>query len=211
MLTDSLKFLRKVKNSFVRHTPSVEVLISRENLLHNLRTYRRSYPDLSFAPVIKSNAYGHGIVQVAAILDVENVPFLVVDSLYEAMILRNEGINTDILVIGYASARNICDCDLHGVAFAVTSVGQLFEIVKMVSRPLNIHLKIDTGMGRVGFYPDQAAADAVAVAGMRGIEIEGLMSHFSEADLSDRSYAMRQLDIFSRVRKEISERFKRRG
>jgi len=86
--------LRNIKKKFSNYSPSVEVLISKENLLHNLNTYKKSYPKRLLAPVLKSNAYGHGLVEVARILEKEDLAFFAIDSLYEAMILRDKGIKS---------------------------------------------------------------------------------------------------------------------
>ena len=81
-------------------------------------------------PVLKSNAYGHSLVEVAQILDKEEKAFFVVDSLYEAMILRNKGVKSPLLIIGYTSPNNINTCKLSRVMFTVTSWDNTIKIFK---------------------------------------------------------------------------------
>ncbi|MEK7217444.1 MAG: alanine racemase [Patescibacteria group bacterium] len=122
--------IRKIRKSFSDYRPSIEVLISRTNLLHNLNEYKKHYPHFLFVPVLKSNAYGHSLVEVAQILDKEEKAFFVVDSLYEAMILRNKGVKSPLLIIGYTSPNNINTCKLSRVMFTVTSWDNTIKIFK---------------------------------------------------------------------------------
>jgi len=187
-----LNLLRALKRSWSKYRPSVEVFILQENLIHNLRTYQRQYPKLSFAPVLKSNAYGHGLVPIARILDKENIAFFVVDSLFEAMILRNEGVKSRILVIGYTSAGNINNSKLSDVAFAITSLEHLQAIARVIDKPKKLHLKIDIGMNRQGILPDQIADAIKIIQDSKNIQLEGVCSHLADADNEDATFTKKQ-------------------
>ena len=97
MIMPFLSAIKKLKKSLDSYQPLIEIKVLRENLLHNLRQFQKTYPKFQFTPVLKSNAYGHGLVQVARILDGEGLPFFMVDSFYEALVLRRAGIKTKIL------------------------------------------------------------------------------------------------------------------
>src|SRR3989344_1835699 len=103
----------------------ITIGISRNNLLHNLREYRRMYPRLAIAPVIKSNAYGHGLLEVGQILDNEAVPFLVVNSLDEAIMLRDAEIRSPILIAGYVRPRGVVSNLTSDTAIAITDIEEL--------------------------------------------------------------------------------------
>ena len=193
--------LRKIKKSFSDYRPSVEIFIYRKNLLHNLNEYKRKYPNLAFAPVLKSNAYGHGLIQIAQILDKEDVAFLVVDSLFEAMALRNEGIKTQILVIGYTSAENINGSQLSGVAFAITSLEQLQTIDCGLKNAKKFHLKIDTGMHRQGILPGEIAEAIKIIKRNKDINLKGICSHLADADNENEDFTRLQI---SRWEKAVS-------
>jgi alanine racemase len=128
-------FLRQIRKKILHHEPLIAVEISRENLLHNLNEFKKIYPKLEFAPVLKSNAYGHGIVEMAKILDQENSPFFCVDSFFEARQLRHEGIKTKILIIGYVRPEEIRSSRLKNAAFTIVDLEQLKEIGNIPSCP----------------------------------------------------------------------------
>ena len=188
-----LKYLRTLKKSFNRYTPSVEVLISKNNLLENLKEYKKQYPRLSFAPVLKSNAYGHGILQVAKILNKENIAFFVLDSLFEAITLRNDGSKLPILIIGYTSPENINNSKLPNVAFTITGLEQLQQIARTIKSQKKFHLKIDTGMHRQGILPEQINEAIKIIKTADRINLEGICSHFADADDTDDSFTKMQI------------------
>jgi alanine racemase len=188
-----LKRLRLIRKSLVGYRPSVEVLISRENLLHNLKEYRKRFPSIAFAPVLKSNAYGHGLVQVAEILDKENLAFFVVDSLFEAMTLRSAGIRSGILVIGYTGSENICKTRLVRTAFAITSLEQLREVALNLRRKNQFHIKIDTGMHRQGILPNEIQEAIELIRSNENIILEGVCSHLADADGEDSDFTDLQI------------------
>jgi len=202
-----LKFLKRIRRSFVKYNPSVEVLIYEKRLLGNLKEYQNKYPEFLSAPVLKSNAYGHGLVPIAQILDGENIAFFVLDSLYEAMILRNNGIKSEILIIGYTQPENIKSCRLIRISFAITSLEQLKEVAEMTKSKIKIHLKIDTGMHRQGVAIDQIN-EAIDVIKSNGFLIlEGICSHFADADNADRTFTESQIKKWNGIVPLFKENF----
>jgi alanine racemase len=200
------RFLRNVKKSFSSYSPSIEVLISRENLLHNLGEYRKKYPNFLFAPVLKSNAYGHGLAETAGILDKEKVPFFVVDSLYEAMVLRDSGIKSKILIIGYVKPENLKSAKLAEVSFAVSDLRQL-ERFSELEKPIDIHLKIDTGMRRQGILPEEIGKAAEIIKKSEFLKLEGLCSHFADADNRNESFSKKQIAEWNSAVSFFAEEF----
>lgn len=202
-----LNILRKIKKSFSDYRPSVEVLIYRENLLHNLNEYKQKCPQLYFAPVLKSNAYGHGLIEVARILDKEKIAFLVVDSLFEAKILRNEGIKSQILIVGYTSAENISGSRISNTAFAITSLGQLQEINQKLKNEKKFHLKIDTGMHRQGILPDEIGEAIEIIQQNKYINLEGVCSHLADADNENESFTQFQINQWEKTVQIFKQNF----
>lgn len=199
--------LRKIRNKFsTNYIPSVEVLISKTNLLHNLHEYQKQGTTLLFAPVLKSNAYGHGLVQVAQILDKEDTAFLVLDSLYEAMILRNEGIKSEILIVGHTQSENIKKTKVSRVAFTISSLEQLKELAGMRSSR-KIHLKVDTGMHRQGILPSEIEEAMVIIKSNKFLHLEGVCSHFADADGTDESFTKSQIKKWEEVAAVFRENF----
>ncbi|MCX6796757.1 MAG: alanine racemase [Candidatus Falkowbacteria bacterium] len=195
-----LRLLRKIKKYFVRYNPSVEVIVSQTRLVENLKEYQQQYPKLSFAPVLKSNAYGHGLVQVAEILDQENIAFFVLDSLHEAIILRHNGIKSEILIIGYTQSENIKNSKLSKIAFTITSLEQLAEVASTLSSKTKIHLKIDTGMHRQGIQTNQIKSSIEIIKTNKSLVLEGICSHFADADNpDDETFTKSQIEEWERV------------
>lgn len=202
-----LSFFRKIKRKLTSYSPSVEVLISATNLKHNLAEYQKHYPELEFAPVLKSNAYGHGLLPVAKILDQARLPFFVVDSLHEAMILRQEGVRTPILVIGYTSAENIKNSKLKKVAFTITSLEQLTELAKIIKTKVVIHLKIDTGMHRQGLLPAEIGEAITILKANQFLELRGVCSHLADADNPLDKFTREQIAVWEQVVKNLKSNF----
>src|SRR3989344_490895 len=200
--------IRKIRKSFSGYNPSVRVLISKTNLLYNLNEYKKHYSHFLFAPVLKSNAYGHGLTEVAQILDKEKKAFFVVDSLYEAMILRNKEIKSPLLIIGYTSPNNINTCKLSHVAFTVTGLEHLEKITRTIKRKTNIHLKIDTGMHRKGILLNQISASINIIKAHKFLSLEGICSHLADADNPDEINTKLQIEQWGNAIKVFKSNFK---
>jgi len=192
----------------VNRGPLAEIDLSA--LQHNLETVRKIIDNRPVIAVVKADAYGHGSVEIARRLVGLGVTHLAVAYTGEAKLLRDSGITTEIIVLFDRS--DIEDYFAYGLVPVVqdkeTAREFSVEAVKK-GRSIRVHMKIDTGMGRIGFIPDKAVSDAAEISGWEGIELVGLMSHFSEADLADRSYAHHQLKLFNEIRSDIAARIGR--
>lgn len=195
--------LRKLRRKLSGYTPLVEVSISKENLLHNLRTYRKRYPHLQFAPVLKSNAYGHDLGTVARLLDREKVAFFMVDSYYEARRLRRAKVRSRILVMGYVRPEDIAKSKLKDVDFGITDLEQLRSLTELVKHPVRIHLKIDTGMHRQGIPFEHLSFAEDLIKGEPLLELVGICSHFADADNDDETFTGKQVEVWNAAAKEM--------
>ena len=185
---------RKWREMRYGYTRLVEVLIYKEHLLHNAAQYQQAAPAWGLAPVLKSNAYGHGLLDVARVFDRPATRFLVVDGYYEALILRNEGIRAEILVVGYTATENIIGCRLRNVAFTLFDLPQLEELAQVLTTPRRIHLKVDTGMHRQGVLLDEVEQAFTVIRSNENIILDGLCSHLADADGPDETYTMQQIE-----------------
>jgi alanine racemase len=192
----------------VNRGPLAEIDLSA--LQHNLEIVRKIIDKRPVIAVVKADAYGHGSVEIARKLTGLGVAHLAVAYTGEAKLLRESGIAAEIIVLFDRS--DIDDYFTYGLVPVIHDKGTAREFgVEAVKRgrSVRVHMKIDTGMGRIGFIPEKAVSDAVEISGWEGIELAGLMSHFSEADLADRSYALHQLKLFNEIRNAISARIGR--
>lgn len=187
-----------------KYTPLITVLISRQKLLENLRAYQKRYSKVQFAPVLKSNAYGHGLVEVAKILDSEKLPFLVVDSIFEATVLRRREIKTKILIIGFVLPRDIIGSRLPNVSFAVTSLDQL---KLLAGKGATLHLKIDTGMHRQGIMPSEITSAIKFFKANKNLVLEGVCSHFPDADGDSETFTKNQIGEWNNIVKIFRKEF----
>ncbi len=175
------------------YRPVVEVRIAKDAILHNLSAFRARYPGVQCAPVIKSNAYGHGIVEVAKILDGVPKPFFMVDSFYEALILRRAGIRSRILMLGYNRLEQLIRPALKDCVPAIIDFSTLQAVAAHLRRPAPFHLKIDTGMHRQGLWGSEIIRAVEIIKSNPNIILEGLCSHLADADGADAEYTESQI------------------
>lgn len=202
-----LNFLREFRKRFSKYTHTIEVLISKNNILENLKEYKSKYSDFLFAPVLKSNAYGHGLVGVAKILDKENLPFFVVDSLYEARLLKHNRIKTPILIIGYTMLKNIQNYNSKNFIFTVVSLEELQILKEKINKDIRIHLKVDTGMHRQGILVSEIEEAANLIKENRHLILEGVCSHFADADNQDKTITLKQISEWKEAVKTFKDKF----
>ncbi len=190
------RFLRAKRFSY---EPLVTVEVARENILHNLELFLEQVSPWGVAPVLKANAYGHGLIEAARIVDAHlHVPFVVVDSYYEALQLRNERITSPILVIGHTLLHNIKKNTMQGISFAVGSLHQLKEIAE-TETPVSVHLKFDTGMHRQGIMPKELPRAVEIVSANPLLRAEGVCSHLADADGDDEAMTQQQIRTWNDV------------
>ena len=178
--------------------------INLKALSHNLSVVRRKTGTRNIIAVVKANAYGHGAAEISKYLVKNGVSYLGVAFANEALQLRETGIRTPILV--FFDTDHIKECfehDLTPVVFDLNTAKRLSREAVRRKRNMAIHIKVDTGMGRLGFTLDKASAAIYKIAGLKNIRLEGLMSHFSDADLQDKEFAYLQLRKFLSLRKEL--------
>jgi alanine racemase len=197
------------------YEPLIKVEVSRSRLIHNLNEFRRLAPGGRIAPVLKSNAYGHGLLEVATILEAQRckeknaencIPFFVVDSYFEAIALRAKGIRTPLLIIGYNRPETILNSHLSNVCFTVTSIETL-KAISATKKRIAIHLKIDTGMHRQGILPSEVM-EAIKILRMEPkIYLNGICSHLSDADNLDPTFTEKQITVWNKVSSEIVATF----
>lgn len=162
--------------------------------------------------VVKADGYGHGAVSVARVALEAGADNLGVARLHEAVELRDAGIAAPILIFGFTAAEEIDslqDRDLTQAVFSHESAEVLSGRAVSGGKRLRVHIKVDTGMGRLGLLTDEPRAEEAtasaanhrfdevrAIAILPGLEVEGLFTHFATADHADKSYAERQLQRF---------------
>lgn len=170
---------------------------------HNLGVVaRHTGPHCRAWAVVKANAYGHGAVPVARAALEGGAGGLAVASVTEALKLRREGLQAPVLVFSAGDPRTAAQVvrhDLIHTACEPRMVAALAQAARRLGRPARVHLKVDTGMGRLGVLPEEAVAFARAIVEQPGLRLEGVFSHLATAEESDPGYAEEQLARFRRV------------
>lgn len=179
------------------------------NLRHNFRVLQRSAAGARIWAVLKADGYGHGAKAVARTLERAGASGVCVALLEEGIELREAGIRLPILVMGGHYGRAWHELVRHGltpVLHEPSQVAALAEEVRFLGcRPIGVHLKVDTGMSRLGVMPRELPAMAQALAATPELVLEGLMTHFACADSWDAQSIDEQLDRFDRAAQTLRE------
>lgn len=171
------------------------VQISSKALRHNLHEFKKFTNQIS--PVVKTNAYGHGIGEIVSILNSEEVPFYTVDSFEEAMVVRSHTSSTPILTIGYVPCYQRMACQDKNIYYTIVNEEMLEEWLLEISLPTIVHLKIDTGMFRQGIELKRLVPVLEHIRNSRNLILDGVCTHFADADASDTSYTDWQIKTWN--------------
>lgn len=177
-------------------------LIDLGALEHNFREVARRAEGRAVLAVVKAQAYGHGALPVARRLDSLGAGMFGVALVEEGQELRESGIRTPILVMGALfpeQAETVAALQLTPVVYTTAVARALSRAAKKQNRNIPLHVKIDTGMGRVGVPPEDALAFIAELQALDNIVVQGLMTHFADADLRNKDYASQQIDRFSDI------------
>jgi len=179
-------------------------------LKHNYRQLRGLCdPGVKFMGVVKADAYGHGLLPVARALADEGADYLGVGSLEEGLSLRQAGLNLPVLLllgILPEEAAPAVAADLEVALFRLDVAQALAAAASSQGKKAGVHLKVDTGMGRLGLIPDEVLPFLEGLRACPQLEVLGLTSHLAVADQEDKSYTLRQLEQFTGVIRAARDR-----
>ncbi len=198
------KYLKKVVSNYSSNDYQTLNLInlSSDNLIHNYNLFKNLNPKLQIIPVLKANAYGHGIKQVASILNSTDCPMIAVDGYFEASKLIDIS-SKRLLVLGYILETNFHLLNTKRCSFVVQDLKTIKELNKL-GKKVNIHIEINSGMNRLGTDPEQIEEFLKVICESRNISLEGVMSHLADADNEiDNSFSLRQVEIFDQTVSKI--------
>ena len=181
--------------------------VSLDNLAHNYQLLRGMVPsDCRFLGVVKADAYGHGALPISRRLSELGADYLAVSNMEEAVQLRRGGIRQPILILGYTPpfyAEDMVDMGIRQEIHSLEYARQLHEVLRGTGKRLKVHLKLDTGMSRLGFfaYDDEKTLDELReVSCLNQLYLEGVFTHFPSADSldpDDEAFTATQFDRFT--------------
>src|SRR3989338_4875818 len=172
----------------------------------NLRQIRKLVGrGIAVMPVVKANAYGHGLIETAGALRDEGVEYLGVATIDEALRLRERRINIPILILGSVLEEEAEIAIRHDITLTLTGCALLKIISGICAREnkkATVHIKVDTGMGRIGVWHEEALDFVKKVSGVKDIAIDGIYTHFSSAARDD-FFTQYQIDSFRNLLERI--------
>ena len=197
--------MEMMKESYTR----VYAEINLDHVIENMKTLAAHLPEgTKMIAVVKTDGYGHGAVPVAKAV----APFVwgcAVASLEEGVILKRHGIEKPVLVLGVTHESHfdtLLDYDIRPSLFTVAQAEALSERAVKAGKQAFVHLAVDTGMSRIGVRPDKTGVEeALRIAALPGIRIEGLFTHFSKADETEKEFTDRQYQSYLKFAGRLKE------
>jgi len=179
--------------------------IDKSAIAHNLRQIKQLVgPKVAIMAIVKSNAYGHGMVEMAQIAIKAGANWLGVISDSEALILRQAKIKAPIFILSFwdisairAEFVYIRDCDFP--VYTIEQAKILSQLGQKIRKKINVHIKIDTGASRVGVRPDEAVAFIKKIKKMPGLNLCGIFTHYAASEDGDQTFTNQQTDKFTKV------------
>ena len=190
--------------------------VSLSNIKHNYESIRASLPEqCKFLGVVKADAYGHGALRVALLLQECGADYLAVSCLDEALELRDGGISMPVLILGHTPSdytELLIDKNITQTVTCLAKAEEYSSAAARAGKTLRVHMKLDTGMSRLGFlcggdYFAEGIENIVRSCSLPNLEYEGIYTHFAVSDKpgeENREYTLKQFSLFMRVINELS-------
>ena len=183
--------------------------INLNNLINNINEINRKSNNSEIIGVVKANAYGHGAVEVSKTLLSCNIKKLAVANIVEAIELRENNITAPIMLLGVSedfAIEHLIDYDVEPTVSTLHFAQNLNEAAIKKNKIINIHIALDSGMGRIGFRnTSKDIDDIVSIFNLSNLKIDSIFSHFSTADSIDKSYSNNQIEIYNSIINKLKE------
>lgn len=184
--------------------------INIDNLINNIDEIKRQSKGSEIIGVVKANAYGHGAVEVSKTLLERGINKLAVANIIEAIELRDNDIKSPIMLLGISenyAIDSIIKYDVEPTISTLTFAEELNKKAIAFNKIINVHIAIDSGMGRIGFKKtENDINDIIEISKLSNLNIESIFSHFSTADSIDKSYSDYQIEIYNNILSSLEKR-----
>ncbi len=193
------------KDKYYRVEADIDLDAIYENIINIKKTLK---PGTKLMVIVKADGYGHGAVPIAKKID-SIIDGYGIATVEEGISLRKAGVKKSVLILGYTSNQQYEDVvryDITPSIFQYQAAAELSKEAIRQGKTVKVHIKIDTGMSRLGFYCDSnCIGEIIKISRLEGIEIEGIFSHFACADEKDKSSTYKQLDKFLKIVASLEE------
>ena len=185
--------------------------INLNNLAHNIQEVRRvTNKKAKVTAVIKADGYGHGAVSIGKTLLENGADRFAVATLSEAIQLRKNFIDTEIMVLGYTPndlAKEVIENNIIQTIYSLEQAKEFSQIATSLNKNIIVHIKIDTGMHRLGLLPTNDTVDEILnISKLKGLFIEGIFTHFATADELNKEYTLKQVEKFNWITNELERK-----
>ncbi len=192
----------------------IQAQIDLKNAEHNFREIQRITNGADIIAVVKANAYGHGACELSRLYESLGAKVLAVARFEEALEIRGSGVTLPILIFGYTSPAlvpSLIENNFSQTVFSRSYAEALSEEAEKCGKKLSVHIKLDTGMTRMGIYAHQkcfmqAADEVYKICLLGGLSPDGIFTHFAESEVSDSAFTDEQFESFSETVSELSRR-----
>lgn len=179
-------------------------------ITENVRAIRRAVgAGVRIMPAVKADGYGHGAVKIGRTVLAAGANMLGVASVEEALELRNGGIDAPILILGCSNGESACEIVEFGISATVCDLSAACDLAAQATqqnKKAHVHVKVDTGMGRIGVSVDGAVELVTALMGLPQLEVDGIFTHFPCSDESDKVFTEEQIRVFKGIVFELDKR-----
>lgn len=184
--------------------------INLDHIAHNVREFRRILPaSTKIMAAVKADGYGHGAVQVAKQAVAAGADYLAVASLEEGVELRVAEIEAPVLILGYTpptAAEEVIRWNMTQSIFLPEHAEAFVQASQRAGKPARVHVKVDTGMGRLGLQAEEAADFIEYVSQQANLDLEGVFTHLATADEADKTYAKGQILRWKNLMNQLEQR-----
>ena len=198
----------------MKHYDRAWAEVNLDAILFNIESIKKNISEhTKIIAVIKTDGYGHGAEHIARILENDDKVWgYAVATAEEAFVLRDSNIRKPILILGYTfpySYERLIKDDIRPTVFMLDSAKELSDQAVKSGKKCRMHIKIDTGMTRIGIHPDDDGIELIRqIAALPGLEIEGVFTHFATADEADKTKAYGQMELFKEYVERIQQELK---
>lgn len=184
--------------------------IDLDAIAYNMKEIKRLAEDKEVIAVVKADAYGHGAIDVVNTVLENGATKLAVAVITEAMELRRAGVDAPIMILGYTPlefAKELINYNIEQTVYNLDYAKELSYIAEKMDKNAKIHIAVDTGMGRIGFLPNnRSIEEVIEIYKLKCVSIEGIFTHFSTADEEDKSYTHEQYNKLEAFYKELENK-----